>query len=79
MADTAASTPAQPPIKDCLPCRLVGAGAFTGIGTYALYEAGRQGAFAKHPPKIKTVGGGRITAVIGVGELKYRTESKLTQ
>jgi hypothetical protein len=70
MTETAPSKP-QPPFQDCLPCRLVGAGAFTGIGTYALFEAGRQGAFAKHPPRIKTVGGGRITAVIGIGEFNF--------
>lgn len=54
--------------QDCLPCRLVGAGAFTGIGTYALFEAHRQGAFAKHPPAVRVAGGGRITAVLGVGK-----------
>lgn len=29
----------QPPYKDCLPCKLTGAAAFSGIGFYALNEA----------------------------------------
>ena len=47
-------------------CRLTGAATFTGIGSYALYEAYRQGAFAKVRPK-GAPRGAQMTIVLGVG------------
>ncbi|CAK9781873.1 hypothetical protein CC85DRAFT_287435 [Cutaneotrichosporon oleaginosum] len=66
---TATQTPAPEENKwqDCTACRLTGAATLSGVGLYALYEAGQQGAFAKVRPK----GGPRgapITAAVGVGE-----------
>ncbi|RSH83939.1 hypothetical protein EHS25_005183 [Saitozyma podzolica] len=52
--------------KDCLPCRLTGAAAFTGLGGYAIYEASRQGTFRRVRPPGSPVIGGQVTAVIGL-------------
>lgn len=52
---------------DASACRLTGAATFSGMGLYALYEAGQQGAFAKVRPK-GSPRGASITAALGVGE-----------
>ncbi|TYJ57447.1 hypothetical protein B9479_001764 [Cryptococcus floricola] len=53
------------PEKDCLTCRLTGAGAFTGIGIYAIIQANNQGAFKKIRPPGAPVVAGKVTALIG--------------
>lgn len=50
-------------------CRLTGAAAFTGIGTYALVQANQQGAFKRIRPQGAPVVAGKITALVGTGEL----------
>lgn len=55
-------------------CRLTGFATLSGVGAYALYEAGQQGAFAKIRPKGKPIVGAQITAVVGVGECSSNVE-----
>lgn len=50
-------------------CRLTGAAVFTGVGTYALVQANQQGAFKRIRPQGAPVVAGKITALIGTGEL----------
>jgi Domain of unknown function (DUF4536) len=50
----------QPPYKDCLPCKLTGAAAFTGIGGYALNEARK---IHRIPSKQGTAVGFGVTGV----------------
>ncbi|KAI9633162.1 uncharacterized protein MKK02DRAFT_39138 [Dioszegia hungarica] len=59
---------------DCLACRLTGAAAFTGLGSYAIYEASRQGTFKKVRPVGGPMVAGKIQAVIGFVfiSLEYR-------
>jgi hypothetical protein len=52
----------QPPYKDCLPCKLTGAAAFSGIGIYALNEAKK---LQKMPSRQGAAVGIGVT---GVGE-----------
>lgn len=49
-----------PPYKDCLPCKLTGAAAFTGIGGYALNEARK---IRRIPSKQGTAVGFGVTGV----------------
>ncbi|KAI8339395.1 hypothetical protein BC941DRAFT_420377 [Chlamydoabsidia padenii] len=49
--------------KDCLPCKLTGAAAFSGLGGYALHEAWK---LNKKPGKLNTAVG---LGVVGVGKL----------
>ncbi|ORY26518.1 hypothetical protein BCR39DRAFT_541105 [Naematelia encephala] len=51
--------------EDCLACRLTGAATFSAIGVYALYEANKQGAFARVRPKGSPLGAS-FTVAIGV-------------
>lgn len=53
---------AIPDHRECLSCRIIGAGAFAGVGTYALWQSR---AAAQGSPGQK-----RIVAGLGVGE-KY--------
>jgi hypothetical protein len=54
--------------EDCLACKLIGAGAFSGLGIYALNLAKLEGAFARVRPAGKSLVASRIQAVIGAGE-----------
>lgn len=51
---------AIPDHRECLSCRIIGSGAFAGVGTYALWQSR---AAAKGSPGQK-----RIVAGLGVGE-----------
>lgn len=52
-------------------CRLTGFAAFTGLGTYAIWEARRQGTFAnKRPPGVARMAG-KAQAVIGFGAFRF--------
>ncbi|KAH8551319.1 hypothetical protein BGW37DRAFT_493202 [Umbelopsis sp. PMI_123] len=51
-----------PPYKDCLPCKITGAAAFTGIGGYALNEARK---LQRLPSKQGTAVGLGVTGVCG--------------
>ncbi|WWC90173.1 uncharacterized protein L201_005106 [Kwoniella dendrophila CBS 6074] len=58
--------------EDCLSCRLVGSGAFIGLGSYAIMQARRQGAFevvrpAKGPMVAPKAVGILGTVFIGMG------------
>jgi hypothetical protein len=68
---TTTPTPASPAVqaKDCLPCRLTGAGTFGGVGTYALYMAYQDGAFDKVRRKGGSIIGSRLQVLLGVGFL----------
>lgn len=46
--------------KDCLACKLTGAGAFSGLGGYALYEANK---LNRVPGKQKTAVGLGVAGV----------------
>ena len=48
-------------------CRLTGFAAFTGIGTYAIYEARKQGTFATTRPPGGARVAGKVQAVVGLG------------
>ncbi|KAL7419379.1 Mitochondrial inner membrane organizing system component [Cryptotrichosporon argae] len=54
------------PGSDCLACRLTGAGTMAGVGTYALYTAAQQGAFARVRPRGAPLAAGKVTAALGV-------------
>lgn len=63
-----ASAPVPPPpSQDCRACKLVGGGAFSGLGVYALVLAQRQGAFRRVRPPGGSGLGSRVQAVLGVG------------
>ncbi|WWD22713.1 hypothetical protein CI109_107206 [Kwoniella shandongensis] len=64
LAPASPVTPAFPG-QDCLACRLTGAGAFSGLGLYALNQAHQQGAFKRVRPVGAPIVAGKITAVIG--------------
>ncbi|KAI8149554.1 hypothetical protein BJV82DRAFT_708412 [Fennellomyces sp. T-0311] len=55
--------------QDCLPCKLTGAGAFTGLGAYALREASK---LQKVPGKQSTVVGLGVAGVVFVSAGIYR-------
>ncbi|KAL1919781.1 uncharacterized protein VTP21DRAFT_1712 [Calcarisporiella thermophila] len=38
--------------QDCLPCRLTGSAAFTGLGIYAFYQANLPKANLKQPARV---------------------------
>ena len=65
------STPTDPAVqaKDCLPCRLTGAATFGGVGTYALYLAYQDGVFDKVRRKGRSIVGGRLQVLLGLGFL----------
>lgn len=50
---------------------MTGFAAFTGIGTYAIYEARRQGTFANRRPPGGARFAGKAQAVIGFGMLIF--------
>jgi hypothetical protein len=54
--------------EDCLACKLVGSAAFVGVGLYALQVAHRDGTFSKVRPPGGSLIGGRLAALMGVGE-----------
>jgi hypothetical protein len=56
--------------EDCLPCKLIGAGAFSGLGVYSLVLAKKQGAFARIGPAGKSLVASRIQAVLGFGKVE---------
>ncbi|CAO3682524.1 unnamed protein product [Umbelopsis ramanniana] len=58
-----------PPYKDCLPCKLTGAAAFTGIGGYALNEARK---IRRIPSKQGTAVGFGVTGVLFISAGLYR-------
>ncbi|WWC57612.1 uncharacterized protein I303_100144 [Kwoniella dejecticola CBS 10117] len=53
------------PEQDCLSCRLVGASAFIGLGTYAIMQARKQGAFERVRPAGGPMIAGKITGILG--------------
>lgn len=57
---------------DCLACKLVGSAAFLGVGLYALQVAHRDGTFAKVRPPGGSLMGGRLAALMGVGEYMFK-------
>ncbi|KAI9285633.1 hypothetical protein BC943DRAFT_359861 [Umbelopsis sp. AD052] len=59
----------QPAYKDCLPCKLTGAAAFTGIGGYALNEARK---IHRIPSKQGTAIGFGVTGVLFISAGLYR-------
>lgn len=54
--------------EDCLACKLVGSAAFVGVGLYALQVAHRDGTFSRVRPPGGSLIGGRLAALMGVGE-----------
>ncbi|WVR03055.1 hypothetical protein IAU60_000044 [Kwoniella sp. DSM 27419] len=60
-----ASPAREDPQKDCLSCRLVGAGAFTGLGAYAIHIARQQGTFKTVRPRGQPMVAGKMTAILG--------------
>jgi len=59
----------QPPYKDCLPCKLTGAAAFSGIGVYALNEARK---LQRVPSRQGTAVGMGVTGVLFLSAGIYR-------
>ncbi|KAL1935440.1 hypothetical protein VTP01DRAFT_4580 [Rhizomucor pusillus] len=55
--------------QDCLACKLTGAGAFSGLGGYALYEANK---LNKVPGKLRTAVGLGVAGVLFVSAGIYR-------
>ncbi|ORZ25286.1 hypothetical protein BCR42DRAFT_445075 [Absidia repens] len=55
--------------KDCLPCKLTGAAAFSGLGGYALHEAWK---LNKKPGKLNTAVGLGVFGVVFVSAGLYR-------
>ena len=62
--------------EDCLACKLVGSAAFVGVGLYALRVAHQDGTFSRVRPPGGSLIGGRVAALMGVGEyLHLRPEA----
>ncbi|KAI7859769.1 hypothetical protein BDC45DRAFT_563814 [Circinella umbellata] len=59
----------QQEYQDCLPCKLTGAGAFGGLGAYALLEAQK---IHKLPGKQSTAVGLGVVGVVFVSAGLYR-------